>query len=386
MKDSNPILIFKGDINLCSGILYSFSVQLAKALSALGEDIIFFDTGKDRPEDYLGRKFKAVIGFMEVFFYNTLPDSDKLLFDMIDGPKFNYWTDHPAFYYHYMKRIPKDYFILTEDRNYVNFINKYYKNTRAFFLPPGGIEPEEQVPFGKRKFDLIFLGTYVNWKDTVKTFENIDDTTTIIVSNYLEYLIRNPELTAEEAFVRVLDDLGAKVTEEEYLNELCKIHKLAGWGAARLYKEMIIERILQSGITLNVFGDSWKESPFSGNRHLKINPAVRAESVSEIYMQSKMSLNIMTWHKDSITERVLDSMMSGSIVITDETDALKEAFTDKEELLFFSLKNIDMVPEIISENMDNEKIAEKGHLRALNEHSWMKRAEMLKEIIEGLSK
>ena len=94
----------------------------------------------------------------------------------------------------------------------------------------------------------------------------------------------------------------------------------------------------------------------------------------------------MTWHKDSITERVLDSMMSGSIVITDETDALKEAFTDKEELLFFSLKNIDMVPEIISENMDNEKIAEKGHLRALNEHSWMKRAEMLKEIIEGLSK
>ena len=381
MESQLPILIFKGDTKLCYGILYSFSLQLKEAMVALGEDVIFFDPSKDRITECFGKSYKAVIGFMETFFYNTLPDSDTRLFDLILGPKFNYWPDHPAFYYQYMDKFPKDYHILTLDRNYVKYINTYYKNTKAFFLPPGGIVQNTVPDFEGREYGISFLGTYVDYRDVLGSFDSGDEVTKIITRTYLDYMIANPNETTEDAFSSVLKLLGANVTTTQYLTELCKIHRIATMGAARYYKEKVVETIVNSGIVLNVFGDSWAKSPFAGRDNLRIHPEIPAERVFEVYQKSRISLNIMTWHKDSVTERVLDAMLSGSIVLTDRTKALAESFEDKKDILYFDPDKPDRIPELIRENVDNSELAENGYKKALSGHTWRNRAEELLKII-----
>ena len=123
-----------------------------------------------------------------------------------------------------------------------------------------------------------------------------------------------------------------------------KVHQLADRGVSRLYREEIVKTILDAGYAVDVFGDRWNNSPYAGNPNLKIHKEIAASEVQEIYKNSKISLNIMTWHKDSITERVLDSMAAGSIVLTDTTPALEECFkkypSDNAEILLFSLKRI----------------------------------------------
>ncbi|SFQ11047.1 Glycosyl transferases group 1 [Butyrivibrio proteoclasticus] len=369
MSSELPILVFKGDSSLCYGILTSFSEQLRDALISLGEDVIYVDPAKASIDELIGKKYKAIIAFMENTFYSVLDDGS-FLFDSFYGPKFNYWTDYPAFYYRYVQKVPKDYYILTQDRNYVNFINRYYRNLKAFFLPPGGRKADRIIPFNAREYDLSFAGSFLNWEDCVKGFNSDDETTKIIVDNYLEFLVTEPDYTTEEAFRIVLERLGAHLSDDQFVQELSKVHRLADRGAARLYRQEIIQTILNSGITLDVFGDSWKNSPFADNEYLRIHPEVSAGSVSSIYENSKMSLNIMTWHKDSITERVLDAMMAGSIAISDYTPALDESFENSNEILLFSLKNINMVPDIIQNNIDNALVAQNGCKKAMEQYSW----------------
>lgn len=381
MADTLPILIFKGDSSLCYGVLESFSRELRDAFLELGETVLFVDPDKDAIEDYIGKKYKAIIAFMENFFYSVMPDGE-LVFDKFEGPKFNYWTDYPAFYYNHVKRVPKDYYILTQDRNYVKFIDKYFTGVRAFYLPPGGRCCGEYTPFSDRKYNLSFVGTYLPWEDTVKSFNMSDENTRLIVERYLEHLVSNPDDTTEEAYYKVLRSFGTEVSDEQFVQQLSKLHRLADRGAARFYRQEIIQIILDSGYTIDVFGDSWKNAPFADNPFLRIHPQQDFSNISEIYKNSKLSLNIMTWHKDSITERVLDAMMAGSIVISDRTPALSEAFAEGEDIILYSLKKYDEIPELIRRYATNEQIALRGMKKAEEQHSWKTRALQLLEIID----
>lgn len=59
------------------------------------------------------------------------------------------------------------------------------------------------------------------------------------------------------------------------------------------YRNEVIEVLLESGIALHVFGDTWKESP-------------------------------MFWHKDGFTERIANAMLQKSVAVTDRTTYLEE--------------------------------------------------------------
>lgn len=380
MSSDLPILIFKGDSSLCYGVLTSFSEQLRDAFVMLGEKVIYADPQTTSVEDLIGKRYKAIIAFMENIFYSVLDDGS-FVFDSFYGPKFNYWTDYPAFYYRYVQKVPKDYYILTQDRNYVNFINRYYKNVRAFFLPPGGRKSSVSIPFNERKYEISFAGSFLNWEDSVKSFNSADETTKIIVDNYLDLLVTEPDYTTEEAFRIVLERLGAHLSDDQFVQELSKVHRLADRGAARLYRQEIIQTILDAGITLDVFGDSWRNSPFSNNKNLRIHPQVSSDKVNTIYENSKLSLNIMTWHKDSITERVLDAMMAGSLVLSEQTPALRESFIDGDEIVLYSLKDIESLPEMIKRNVTNADMPIRGKTKALSAFTWEEHAKKILGII-----
>ena len=385
MINKLPILIFKGDSTLCYGILKSFSEQLRDAFIEIGEEVIFVDPDKAVIEDYIGNRYKAVILFMETLVYSQMPNTGEKVFDLIDSPIFNFWFDHPSFYYKYVKKSPRNYYILTQDRNYVSFINRYYhENAKAFFLPPGGRKTEKIVPFSDRKFDISFVGTYINWRDTFKEYNLNDATTKIIVDKYIDKMVHNPDMTTTKAFAETLNELGASVTDGQFIEALATSHKLAVGGVAKLYREEVIRKLLEAGLIVDVFGDSWKKAPFVDNPYLNIHTEVSADSISEIYKNSKISLNVMSWHKDCITERILDAMMAGCIVVSDQTLVLRENFEDGKEIILFSLNEINKLPEIIKKNIDNESIASSGYMKAIQEHTWENRAKGILSIINRI--
>ena len=106
------ILIYKGE-PICYNILNTFAEQLGEALQRLGEEVEYFDvkqSGEAALAAYAGKTYQAVIGFQSY------------LFD------------------HYI-RMPEHCYIVTHDRNYAAFIEKYYPRIAgSSIIFPGGCE------------------------------------------------------------------------------------------------------------------------------------------------------------------------------------------------------------------------------------------------------
>ncbi len=152
------------------------------------------------------------------------------------------------------------------------------------------------------------------------------------------------------------------------------------------YREMIIQKLLNAGLTIHVYSDSWEKAPFAKHPGLIIHPSLSVSESLHVMQQSRISLNIMSWHKDGLTERILNSMLCQSVVLSDRSLALEERFTDGKELLLFSLKEPDRLPIILKELLQDEdrmkRIAMQGYHQACKEHLWSQRAKLLLENIE----
>ena len=95
---------------------------------------------------------------------------------------------------------------------------------------------------------------------------------------------------------------------------------------------------------------------------------------------AKASLNIMAWHKDGFTERIANSMLCKSLVITDRSTCLEKQYRDGEELLLFDLTDLRSLPERVRDHLTNdrkrEQILENAYTRAVAEDTWRTRAEL----------
>lgn len=376
------ILIYKG-ANICYNILNTFAEQLGAALSELGEEVLYFDVEKEglsALSQFVGQEFKAIVGFQTYAFDPFLPSRQQFLHDLIGGPKFNFQFDHPVWMRAHYKNAPKDLYVLTHDRNYIEFIRTYYPTvTDALLLPPGGSALPDMSGMPKSR-DLIFLGTYTDYRSYFPALRQSPKDLRFLSNAFLLEMKKHPNRTAEAALASVLEQRGETLSGEAFLDCMDRL-KLMIYCIMSYYREKVIRVILDTGLPLTVYGESWKKSPFAADKKLTIRPAVTPEeSLSEL-SEAKLSLNIMAWHKDGFTERIANSMLQRSVVVSDKSSCLTEQYRDGEELLLFDLEELSALPErikkLLSEDAKREAIAERAYERAIREDTWKQRAELL---------
>lgn len=385
--EKKPILIYKG-ADICYNILNVFAQQFGEALTSLGEEVIYYDVEKEGLSglaNFVGKDFKAIVGFQTYAYDPFLASRQQFLHDLVTGPKFNFQFDHPIWMRAHYEKVPKDLYVLTHDRNYVAFIRTYYPEVRdALLLPPGGICKEVAADIRKTG-DLIFLGTYRNYREYFPVIRNSPREIRFLANAYLLEMKRSPNETAEEALRIALERRGIKRSGEDFL-QLMDALKPMIYCMMSYYRERVIRLILDAGIGVAVYGDSWKSSPFRDDEKLLIRPEVSPEESLTELSRSKLSLNVMAWHKDGYTERIANSMLCRSVVITDRSTRLEERFSDGEELVLFDLTKLPELPEKIRALLSDEKLretmAEKAYRIASTEDTWRQRAEEFLQIVE----
>ena len=74
-------------------------------------------------------------------------------------------------------------------------------------------------------------------------------------------------------------------------------------------------------------------------------------------------------------------MLNGAAVVTDESVFLKEDLHEKENVIFYSLKNYKDLPEqvqqLLSNSKERKRICENGYNHAKSCHTWEIRAKEL---------
>lgn len=380
---TRPVLIFKGN-DTCYNVLNTFADELKKSIEKSGYKTEIFDVDREDWKEvvrYQNKHYKAVVGFQSFLFSVKMEDGKRYLADFIRAPKFNFLLDAPICFSSHLGYKAEDFTILTHDINYKIFLEKHYKQ-QAKILPPGGMISENPVNITERKYELTFLGSYGDYRKILLELEGLSVEDKTVGTALFEKLKLEPELTLEAGFDKVIKEKGLAMDEDTYLVKLHRVRKVL-YAASYYFREKAVKAILESELRLTVFGESFKNSPFVNYKNLNICEEVPAERSLEVYENSKISLNFMTWHKAGLTERMANIMLAGAVLLTDFTEGFSEGAG--EDFVDFKLSAIDSLPGKIKELLGNasllSQIARNGRKRALNSMTWDKRAEELLELI-----
>jgi len=396
-NQNNPIVIIM-DSSMCNGAMQSFAEGLCNALIERGQGAVLADTNKQDFSTKMlmniaGCDCKAVIGFQTDVFARQMPDGS-LWGNLLLCPKFNIIFDHPLFISYYLMLPIKNYYICSQDEGYVSYIKAYYPNiSNVWHLPPAGIIPkaadlEKTQNFSQRKWNVTFIAAYNDYRQRMNVVRSMTSKEKKIALKLMIYLKNNPNTSASGALQRVLDCAGIKLENREFvimLHHMMDVVRTITF----YYREKIIKTLLLAGIDIHVFSDTWKSSPFADNERLFIHSDVRFEECAEIMADSKVSLNIMSWHKGGMTERIANAMLAGSVCVSDTTSYLEKNFTDGVDIVLFSLEEIELLPEkiknLLADSNTAGSIAEKGKANALKNHTWGNRADAMLAILHEIN-
>lgn len=381
---TQPILIYAGS-DLCYNILDTFARCLGHALEELGQCVEYFDISRQGIEElgcYVKRRFKAVIG-MQTYIFSAKWENGEFVHDRMEAPKYHFVFDHPIRVKNHLQQVPRRLCVLTPDGNYADFIKKYYGNS-ARFLPPAGME----ISFGsvQREYGIAFLGSYYDGPiEDLKTIRNLDKKRCRLLNRYILYMRRDLRTVPEEALKKALEYYGVSCTEEQFMELLYRDRWVINCLSYH-YRNKAVRILLESGISLHVFGDTWKNCPWWGHPGLIWHEALMGEDALRVYARSKLSFNIMTWHKDGFTERIANAMLQKSVVVTDRTTYLEKNFVNGKDMLMFDLRKLQELPGQIKELLDDEekrkRIAENGYRKASQQHTWQHRAGTILQFVE----
>jgi hypothetical protein len=385
---TRPILIYKGDA-VCHNVLTVFAEQFGAALERAGEHVIYFDPFQEEEREsailnYVGQRFKAIIGVQSYLFSVKMADEVHYVHEYIYGPKYNFVFDHPIWMLKHLMHQYPDFYLLVHDRNYAAFARRYFHKP-AILFPPAGMQAE-QFNRVERNYELTFVGTIGDYMAQAEWIHEQERPKRFLANRFLLIMRKQPNLTLEEAFARALEHQGIVVaSDEEFrdrLRELCVV----GYCVMHYYRYKVVETLLQGGIRLDVFGDSWSGSPLCRYPNLICHPDVTVEESLIIWQQSKLSLNVMSWHKDGFTERMAGIMLAGAVLVTDDTTYLKGRYDDGKDMLIFRLERLEELPgrvrELLVKDELRRQIAENGREKTEKHHTWQKRAEQFQKLLK----
>ncbi len=366
-KNTAPFYMIMGD-DTCNGVLRDFAVQLLEGLVSLGQAVATSQGDRGcliSMSEIDKRPLKGIVGFQA-------PVLENVFFQAMNVKKFQFWFDNPAFFSGMFKG-DDNYYLLCQDKFYADHITKYYGLKNAMQFPPAG-KSGDYFCMDNKSLDVVFIGTY-NKPD----YGHMDEE---FKQAFFNYMISKPKLTFEEGLAGIL-------AGNQLLNDTDKCRQLLNMLAnvcrtvINFYREKIVEIILAAGIKLHVYGDSWNRFEGAGKENLIIHPAITPEESMEVMSRAKISLNVMTWHKAGMTERIANSMLAGAVCLSDETVYLRENFSE-DEIVLFELEHLEKLPEkivgILEDDDLRRKIAENAYRKAMEEHTWRRRAEELLEL------
>lgn len=371
-----PILIYKSE-SICFGVLNRFADMMKECLLALGEKVEVIDVNQTPPESiagYCGRRYKAILGIQTYLFSMHFNDG-RNIHDYIFGPKYNMIFDHPCCMYNHLTKGPLDYHVLIHDRNYYKFIKEYYPSVSSVSIfPPAG---ERFKGRAAKEYPLTFIGSYKDPDTWDLVIKELDEKYHGKAGALVEYMYQNPNQTYEEGLL----SMYGKEANAEVFYDLKQTYFVV---MSRIRKEILLN-ILDAGLELHVFGDSFDNEVFSCYENLHIHKELTPEESIEVYAKSKATLNIMSWHKDGRTERVANAMLNFALVVTDRCDYLCEEYSDNDDIILFDLKDYSDLGERIQKALDNQdklySMVDNAFNKAINIDTWEKRAEEFLSIL-----
>ncbi len=361
-----------------------FMDRLTECAKELGIEYIIAD--HNDPGSYaLSRLNSFLEGDVPVFMFTM----NQIGIGLVEGNE-NYWKkhnitvfdfvqDHPRNYDDILLDPPCDIRILSLDKNNMDFIHRFYPKIKdVFFMPNGGTEVCEFVPFKDRTIDVLYMGGCQQATDYFPPINGLPDEGNSFYSDVVSMMVEEPSLTTESAIENWFSERNIPVSEEVLLTLNLQAAPYIENYIRRFFKLEGMHALDRAGVHVEIYGgDSWidRDMPFSDNIH--INPRISSDELNRIICNAKISLCFIPWYKRGCSEKNFDSMLNGALCVSDKSEYLEEHYKEGENIIYFDLGNPGQMASDVKWLLENpgnaELIAKRGFDTALKYDTWKER-------------
>ena len=164
---------------------------------------------------------------------------------------------------------------------------------------------------------------------------------------------------------------------DSFVKQIIHIYCFCDTNTNSVYREKLVAELVKAGIHVHVYGNGWDDVDFKDNPYFHFGGFLSQEDCILKMQNTKFILNSMPWFKDGTHDRIYNAMLSGGLCITDSSLYLQEQFTHREDILFYSLDEIEKLPELLRyyENhpTEAEQIIQNGYDKVVLCHTWQNR-------------
>lgn len=390
-------IVFKGIYDTAN----LFTDEIVAALSEEGHTarILHLDT---LPEDLteMMRFVKEDSGVIDgVLMFNNIgfnmgEDAGGNLWESLHTTYHDIIMDHPFHYADKLRHLPENSVVYCIDKNHISYIRRFLPEVkRATFLPHAGCfytldalsktgglpAPEEE-----RDIDVLYAGNLsrVILEQLIPDFSRFTKIDAVAFSEaVLTSLIQNPARLTEDVIEEELRKLppysGEDALSDEELEWYITEFRFLDGFAVSYFRELAVRVLVENGIRVHVLGEGWETCDWADNDNLILLGKVGAPDVLSYMARSKIVLNTLTWFKDGAHDRIFNGMLAGALVVSDESDYLRETFRNHKEIELFALPQIFSLPRSISSYLEDDnkrlRVAKAGQEAANRSHIWMNR-------------
>ena len=391
-KHIHKIVLHKGDIET----LGYFSKQLSKSFINFGYPVYIIDFEQEL------ESIKGLAEFIEpgatafvTFNYTGLIGEDFLqvpnhgcVWDVAHVYCINIVVDHPFYYHRFLPMLPKLYFQYCIDKDHLAYMNRFFPHISCGFLPLAGTQLlDSLIPFEDRTIDVIFTGNYTPPSTFEKDITRINDEYTAFYYSIINDLIDNPDMPMEQAFEKHLRLNMENATEEEIRDSMPTLIFLDLY-VRNYYRGKIIRTLIDSNIKVHVFGAGWDRLECKHPENMICGGNIDSEECLEHICNAKISLNVMPWFKNGAHDRIFNTMLNGAVCVTDDSIYLREQLNPTKDVIFYSLKELNKLPEIINNLLAHpdfcKDLISHGYETAKKSHTWNQRAMDIDQLFKGI--
>lgn len=386
MKDT--VLLFESR-DLCYESNHYFMEQLEQEFQNAGFRTEICDLSvhtEDRLEEILSRRqeFSAAFDFNSRLTRAELEDGTPFI-DALSVPFFNYLVDHPLYHHGGLKRELKNYSVICIDQCHRDYIRTYYPHIKNVPLVPlGAMEAGRKREWEEKRFEVLFLGTYVPAEEIYGEIMEYPPDRKKEVLTLIEWMEAEPELTQEEALRRYLLKTGEELGIKEF--------------AGRLHSDYIVDRYLRfakrkrilseaarSGLPLTLMGHGLGEIRELHQSNVSFYPGVGFAVSAQMMADAKVLLNITPGFQGGVHDRVYSARINRTLCLTEKNHYTGSHFSDRRELILYDEKDpgevFGQLGQILKDKNAIEEITENAYQKAVLGETWQCRG---KEILESL--
>lgn len=380
----DTILLFESR-DLCYESNQYFMECLEEAFEQMGYPVEICDLSirmEEKLETILTqqKKYRAAFDFNSLLPRLELEDGTPYLV-AFEVPFFNYLVDHPLYHHVGLKRSFPHYSVICIDQYHKQYVEKYYPHIKqVYYLPLGAMQAGMERSFDRKRFELLFLGTYEPEEELYQQLKEYPKDKAKEVATLIEMMNANHELTQEAALKQYLAEKNEFLSLEEFARRLNQDY-LADKYLRNLRRKEAVLAAVDAGVPFTVMGHGWELLQELKQKQVTIRPGIGFAASLQMMADAKRLLNTTPGFHGGFHDRVYSAMLNRALCFTEETDFSRQKLVDGKEVIFYDSSNLGDLTEKIAfmyeHAAETEEIAECAYKKAISQETWLKRAEQI---------